>query len=107
MKLIGTRVMAAATLFFMLAVGAAAFGQKAAHPFQDTKLSEAQRIDNLLSLLTLQEKIDLLGKNLNIPRLGVHGSGHLDSIPGSSGQFEGLHGLAISPAWARKSPGGT
>jgi beta-glucosidase len=75
--------------------------------FQNTSLTEDQRIQNVLSLMTLQEKIDLLGKTLNFPRLGIHGSGAIDSIPGSSGQFEGLHGLAVggSNRWGRRSPG--
>lgn len=106
MRWIRASVAAGTVFFFMLSTGIGAFCQKSSYPFQDSRLTADQRIDNLLSLLTLQEKIDLLGKNLNIPRLGIHGSGHLDSIPGSSGQVEGLHGLAMSPGWAKKSPGG-
>lgn len=76
------------------------------YPFQNNSLTTDQRIDNLLSLLTLQEKIDLLGKNLNVPRLGIYGSGKIDSAPGSSGQFEGLHGIAMGGiGWAGHSPG--
>jgi len=77
------------------------------HPFQDPELPLDLRVKNVLSLLTQQEKIDLLGKTLNIPRLGIHGSGAVDSIPGSSGQFEGLHGLAVGGPnqWGRRSPG--
>lgn len=77
------------------------------YPFQNPNLPDDQRIDNVLSLMTLQEKIDLLGKTMNIPRLGIHGSGAIDSLPGSSGQFEGLHGLAVggSNRWGRRSPG--
>lgn len=76
-------------------------------PFQDPELPLDLRVKNVLSLLTQQEKIDLLGKTLNIPRLGIHGSGAVDSIPGSSGQFEGLHGLAVGGPnqWGRRSPG--
>lgn len=77
------------------------------YPFQNPKLPVNQRIDNVLSLMTLQEKIDLLGKSMNIPRLGIYGSGKVDSIPGSSGQFEGLHGLALGGPnhWGQRSPG--
>ncbi|MHB1023417.1 MAG: glycoside hydrolase family 3 C-terminal domain-containing protein [Acidobacteriaceae bacterium] len=76
------------------------------YPFQNNSLTTDQRIDNVLSLLTLQEKIDLLGKNLNVPRLGIYGSGKIDSAPGSSGQFEGLHGIAMGGiGWAGHSPG--
>lgn len=84
------------------------FGQQQyQYPFQNPHLPLEQRIHNLLSLLTLQEKIDLLGKTLNIPRLGIHGSGAVDTIPGSNGQFEGLHGLAVGGPnrWGRRSPG--
>jgi beta-glucosidase len=78
------------------------------YPFQDPALPEEQRIDNILSLLTLQEKIDFLGKTLNNERLGIHASGTVPSPNGSNGQFEGLHGIAMGgPAsWGRKSPGG-
>ncbi len=77
------------------------------YPFQDPSLPDGQRIQNVLSLLTPQEKIDLLGKNLNVPRLGIYGSPKIDTIPGSSGQFEGLHGLAVGGPnyWGNHSPG--
>ena len=77
------------------------------YPFQDPNLPADQRIQNVLSLMTLQEKIDLLGKSMNVPRLGIYGSGKIDSIPGSSGQFEGLHGLALGGPnhWGKRSPG--
>lgn len=76
------------------------------YPFQNPNLPEDQRMNNLLSVLTLQEKIDLLGKDLNVPRLGIYGSGKIDSAPGSSGQFEGLHGIAMGGiGWQTHSPG--
>ena len=77
------------------------------YPFQNPALPPQQRIGNVLSLLTLQEKIDLMGKSMNIPRLGIHGSGAIDTIPGSSGQFEGLHGLAVGGPndWGKRAPG--
>ena len=76
------------------------------YPFQNPNLSTDQRINSVLSLLTLQEKIDLLGKNLNVPRLGIYGSGKIDSPPGSSGQLEGLHGVAMGGiGWQTHSPG--
>ncbi len=77
------------------------------YPFQNPNLPDNQRIQNVLSLLTLQEKIDLLGKDLNVPRLGIYGSPKIDTIPGSSGQFEGLHGLAVGGPnhWGNHSPG--
>jgi beta-glucosidase len=68
------------------------------YPFQDPRLSDDARLDNLISLMTLDEKIDHLFPMLpGIPRLGVKGTRTV----------EGLHGLAWSgPAnWAVKGKG--
>lgn len=64
------------------------------YPFQNPNLEVEKRIDNLLSLMTLDEKIAALSTNPSIPRLGVIGTGHV----------EGLHGLALGgPAgWGGK-----
>jgi beta-glucosidase len=66
------------------------------HPFQNPDLPAEQRIDNLISLMTLDEKVECLGTNPSIPRLGVKGSPH----------SEGLHGLAQGgPSdWGRRNP---
>lgn len=98
-------IKAVVVLFLLAAIEPLLFAQDT-YPFQNPNLPADQRIDNVLSLLTLQEKIDLLGKNLNVPRLGIYGSGKIDSAPGTSGQFEGLHGLAMGGiGWAGHSPG--
>ncbi len=78
------------------------------YPFQNPNLPVDERITDLLSSLTLEEKINFLGESLNLPRLGIHASGKMASIPGSNGQIEGLHGVAMGgPAlWGKKSPGG-
>jgi beta-glucosidase len=55
------------------------------YPFRNTKLSDDQRIADLLSHLTLEEKINLMSDHPKIPRLGIV----------FSGQVEGLHGLAL------------
>jgi beta-glucosidase len=55
------------------------------YPFRDTKLSDDQRIDDLLGRLTVEEKIDLMSDHPKYPRLGL----------AFSGQVEGLHGLAL------------
>lgn len=55
------------------------------YPFQNTALSDDERLDNLLSLMTIDEKINALGTNLGIPRLGIRNTGH----------SEGLHGMAL------------
>ena len=52
------------------------------YPFQNPELSDDERIDNLLSLMTLEEKIATFS-GLGVPRLGV-------ADPGSS---EAIHGL--------------
>lgn len=56
-----------------------------AFPFQNTVLSDKERIDNLLSLMTLGEKVNALSTNLGVPRLGILSTGH----------SEGLHGMAL------------
>ena len=68
------------------------------YQFQNTGLSDDERLDNLISLMTLEEKIDHLSPWLRgIPRLGIKGTM----------TAEGLHGLARSgPAnWAIKGKG--
>lgn len=66
------------------------------YPFQNTELPVEQRIDNIISLLTLDEKIKCLSTNPSIERLGIKGTGHI----------EGLHGVALGgPAkWGRNHP---
>jgi beta-glucosidase len=53
--------------------------------YEDTHAPVEARIDDLLSRMTLEEKIDAFSTNPAIPRLGVAGTGHV----------EGLHGLAL------------
>jgi len=61
----------------------AATAQQPPQPFRDSALPMERRIDNLLSLMTLDEKINCLGTRTGIPRLGVP----------SFGSSEGIHGL--------------
>ncbi|MDV6169477.1 glycoside hydrolase family 3 C-terminal domain-containing protein [Flavobacterium sp. DG1-102-2] len=76
-------------LYILLLVTASLSAQqKKQYPFQDPKLDTEKRIDNLLSLMTLDEKIQALSTNPSVPRLGVKGTGHV----------EGLHGLALGGA---------
>lgn len=98
----------AALAFLVLAWMNPAWSQQQ-YPFRNPALPTEERITNVLSLMTLQEKIDLLGTSLNVERLGIHAQGSVATIPGSGGQFEGLHGVAVGgPAnWGRRSPGGT
>ena len=53
------------------------------YQFRDTTLTDNQRIEHLMSVLTLDEKIALLSTDLGVPRLGIPHCGH----------YEGLHGL--------------
>ena len=71
-------------IVFLLSVHLVLSQQKQ-YPFQDPKLDTEKRIDNLLSLMTLDEKVQALSTNPSIKRLGVTGTGHV----------EGLHGLAL------------
>jgi beta-glucosidase len=68
--------------------------QAQTYPFQNTRLSEDERIRNLISLMTTDEKINCLSTRISVPRLGIKGTHTI----------EGLHGLAYSgPAnWAVK-----
>ena len=84
---------------------ALALAQAPQYPFQNRALTDKQRIANLLSLLTLDEKIDLMGTTLDIPRLGIHASGPVPTLIGSDGQFEGLQGVAVSKTWSSRSAG--
>ena len=51
---------------------------------------------NIVSLMTLNEKILCLGTDPSVPRLGIHGTRHV----------EGLHGLALGGpgGWGRPTP---
>lgn len=53
------------------------------YPFDDPKLPTEKRIDDLLSRMTLDEKIDCLGTSTGVPRLGVP----------NIGSSEGIHGV--------------
>ncbi len=73
-------------------VGAQA--QKPNYPFNDPTLPMEKRIDNLLSLMTIDEKIDCLGTNTAVPRLGVM----------SYGASEGIHGVVQRQARGARQP---
>src|ERR1700704_5476197 len=62
---------------------APATAQQSAQPFRNPALPMEKRIDNLLSLMTLDEKINCLGTRTGVPRLGVP----------NFGSSEGIHGL--------------
>ena len=65
-------------------------------PFQNPDAPMEARITDLLSRMTLGEKIDCLGTRPDVPRLGVKGSPHI----------EGYHGVAQGgPSnWGQRNP---
>ncbi len=68
----------------------------AKYPFEDPSLPIEERVNNIISLMTLEEKIHCLSTDPNVERLGIKGSRHL----------EGLHGLALGGPgdWGRGNP---
>ncbi|HEV7893257.1 MAG TPA: glycoside hydrolase family 3 C-terminal domain-containing protein [Pyrinomonadaceae bacterium] len=52
------------------------------YPFQNPELPAEERITNLLSLMTIEEKVECLGTDPSVPRLGVKGAGHMEGIHG-------------------------
>ena len=61
-----------------------AWTQQYQYPFQDPSLPIEARVDNILLLMSAEEKISALSTTPDVPRLGIRGSGHI----------EGLHGVA-------------
>lgn len=53
--------------------------------FNDPAVNEEQRLDDLIARMTLDEKVDALGNNTQVPRLGIQ----------ASGSVEGLHGVVL------------
>jgi beta-glucosidase len=83
-------------LLLVLALAAAKLNAQP-YPFQNPGLDDEVRLDNLISLMTLDEKINCLSTRPSVPRLGITGTRIV----------EGLHGLALSgPAnWAVRGKG--
>lgn len=72
-------------IVLMLLCAGVVFGQQYQYPFQNPNLPIEARVNNILSLMTLQEKIAALSTDPSVPRLGIQGSSHI----------EGLHGVAL------------
>ena len=72
---------------------ACALAQEPQYPFRDPSVPVEKRIDNLLSLMTAEEKVDCLGTRTGVPRLGVPNMGSSEGIHGvvqrgSEGRFK-------------------
>jgi beta-glucosidase len=65
-------------------IASLAWTQQYQYPFQDPSLPIEARVDNILLLMSAEEKISALSTTPDVPRLGIRGSGHI----------EGLHGVA-------------
>jgi beta-glucosidase len=73
-----------ATFFSLVVLGLTpALSQQPAYPFNDPTLPTEKRIDNLLSLMTIDEKVACLGTRTGVARLGVP----------NFGSSEGIHGV--------------
>ena len=73
---------------------ASALAQQTRYPFNDPSLPMEKRIDNLLSLMTVDEKIACLGTNTGVPRLGV----------ANIGASEGIHGVVQREPRGKRMP---
>jgi beta-glucosidase len=69
---------------FVPLIASLAWAQQYQYPFQDPSLPIEARVDNILWLMSTEEKISALSTTPDVPRLGIRGSGHI----------EGLHGVA-------------
>ena len=84
----------------VLLVATLGWSQRYQYPFQNPNLSAEVRINNILSLMTLEEKISALSTDPDVPRLGIQGSKHIEGLHGVAyggpGGWEG-HGLQPHP----------
>jgi beta-glucosidase len=89
----------AAVLLLFAGMGAVPVFAQYTYPFQNPELPIEERVSNVVSLLTLEEKVVLLGSRSGVPRLGIRMMGH----------SEGLHGMAQGgPSnWGRRNPATT
>lgn len=71
--------------FLVAVLFLSALGVHSQNFFNNHSANEEQRLDDLISKMTLDEKVDALGNNTRIPRLGIQ----------ASGSVEGLHGIVL------------
>ena len=48
------------------------------YPFQNPDLPVEERVDNIVSLMTLEEKVAFLSSRPGVPRLGIRAMGHVE-----------------------------
>ena len=72
-------------LFFTLLIASTTGIIHDENVFNNPAISEEQRLDDLIARMTLDEKVDALGNNTQVPRLGIQ----------ASGSVEGLHGIVL------------
>lgn len=69
-------------LFFTLLIASTTGIIHAQNVFNDPAINEEQRLDDLIARMTLDEKVDALGNNTQVPRLGIQASGSVESLHG-------------------------
>lgn len=94
----------AVKLIFLFLITVSGFGQSfgqlvqthTTYPFQNQNLPIEERVSNIVSLMTLDEKVAFLSQTPGVERLGINRMGHV----------EGLHGLAQGTpgGWGRRGP---
>lgn len=72
-------------LFFTLLIASTTGIIHTQNVFNNPAINEEQRLDDLIARMTLDEKVDALGNNTQVPRLGIQ----------ASGSVEGLHGIVL------------
>ncbi|MBZ5681365.1 MAG: glycoside hydrolase family 3 C-terminal domain-containing protein [Acidobacteriia bacterium] len=81
------------------------WAQKYEYPFQDPNLPAEVRINNILSLMTVEEKINALSTDPSVPRLGIKGSSHIEGLHGAAfGGPGGWEGRGLKPVPTTQFP---
>lgn len=81
-------------LFLVCGISYAQKTEQTTYPFQNPDMALEDRVNNIISLMTLDEKVAFLSSNPGVERLGIKRMGHV----------EGLHGLAQGApgGWGRR-----
>ena len=91
----------------LLCAAPALRAQEFTYPFQNPALSEDERLDNAVSLMTVDEKI-MTVTGQGVPRLGIAGPGATEAIHGivrgGDSELPALGGNAGFPRWPGWTP---